>query len=248
MPRAPRNSVGGVVYHALNRAAGRRRIFRTPGDYAAFVACVAEAAAAVPGCRVLAWCVMPNHWHLVLWPRRDGELSAFVRRLTQTHARRHRSARNAVGDGPLYQGRYKSFPAEQDEHFLMLCRYVERSALRAGLCRRAADWQWGSARARSRGPADLRALLSEWPVDRPRHWVDLLNEPQPADQEQRVETSLARGRPLGDANWVTRTAARLGLTHTLRPPGRPRKQPVAERPKRGRNPKRGRIQSRSARQ
>src|SRR5207237_6182237 len=110
MPRHPRNSLGGVVYHLLNRGNGRRRVFFTAADYLAFFKALAEACRAVPGVRVLAWCVLPNHWHLVLWPTRDGELSAFVRRLKQTHAQRHRRAHDRVGYGSLYQGRSKSFP------------------------------------------------------------------------------------------------------------------------------------------
>jgi putative transposase len=230
MPRKPRNSLGGVVYHVLNRGNGRRRVFFNDKDYLAFLLALAEACRAVPGVRVLAWCVLPNHWHLVLWPRRDGELSAFVRRLTQTHAQRHRRAHDAVGYGALYQGRYKSFPVQpDDEHFLMLCRYVERNALRARLCRRAAEWRWGSAWAREHGDEELRALLAEWPVERPRHWERVLDEPQPGEQE-RVRQSVDRGSPLGDPTWAQRAAARMGLQHTLRRVGRPRKHPPKRKP------------------
>lgn len=235
MPRKPRNSLGGVVYHVLNRGNGRRKVFFTAGDYLAFLVALAEACRAVPGVRVLAWCVMPNHWHLVLWPTRDGELSAFVRRLTQTHAQRHRRFHDRVGYGALYQGRYKSFPVQGDDvYLLMLCRYVERNALRARLCRRAADWRWGSAWARSRGDDDLRALLSEWPVDRPHHWDEILNGPQPDEQEDAVRLSLRRGRPLGDEKWSRKAADRMGLAHTLRPVGRPPRQPGKPTATRGR--------------
>ena len=109
MPRPVRRSVGGVIYHVLNRAHGRRRLFRAEGDYVAFLTTLAEALRRFPGVRLLAYCVMPNHFHLVVWPTRDGELSAFVRWLTQTHVQRWHSAKNAVGDGALYQGRFKSF-------------------------------------------------------------------------------------------------------------------------------------------
>ena len=232
MPRKPRNSLGGVVYHVLNRGNARHRVFFTPADYVAFLVALLQASRAVSGVRVLAWCVMPNHWHLVLWPTRDGELSDFVRRLTQAHAQRHRRAHDRVGYGSLYQGRYKSFPVQPDDAFLMLCRYVERNALRAKLVRRAADWRWCSAWVRSGlrhrdVPDDLRGqleeLLADWPVNRPRNWDQTLNEPQPDEQEKLVQRSLKRGRPLGDEKWTVRTARRMGLNHTLRPPGRPPK-------------------------
>src|SRR5256885_13680123 len=112
MPRKARRSVGGIVYHVLNRANGRRTIFRRDGDYAAFLRALAEAKARVRGVRLLAWCAMPNHWHLVTWPTSDGELSEFMRRLTQAHAQRWRVAHGTVGHGALYQGRVQSFPLQ----------------------------------------------------------------------------------------------------------------------------------------
>ena len=109
MPRAARNAPGGLVYHALNRANGRLRLFKKDEDFLAFERVMKLAFERVP-IRVLAWCFMSNHWHLVLWPRHDGELTAFMRQLTLTHAQRWKHAHNAVGHGHLYQGRFKSFP------------------------------------------------------------------------------------------------------------------------------------------
>src|SRR5262249_41443245 len=116
---------------------GRFAIFQKQGDYTAFERILAEALEHVPGMRLVGYCLMPNHWHLVLWPRRDGELSDFAHWLTLTHTQRWRAHRHHVGLGHLYQGRFKSFPICQDEHFLHVCRYVERNAARAGLVRRA---------------------------------------------------------------------------------------------------------------
>ena len=82
--------------------------------------------------RLLAWCLMRNHWLFVVWPREEGEVTAHFRWLAHTHAMRWHVAHNTVGRGHLYQGRFKSFPVEEDEHFLTLCRYVERNALTAG--------------------------------------------------------------------------------------------------------------------
>jgi putative transposase len=117
MPRIARNSPGGLVYHVLNRANGRLRLFKKVEDFPAFERVLAQAHRRTP-IRILDWCLMSNHWHLVLWPRRDGELTAFMRWLTLTHTQRWKQAHAAVGDGHLYQGRFKSFPIEQDKHLL----------------------------------------------------------------------------------------------------------------------------------
>jgi putative transposase len=87
---------------------------------------------------------MPNHWHLLLWPRNDGELSEVMRWITVTHAQRWHAHRQSSGSEPVYQGRFKSFPVQTDEPFLMVARYVERNALRAKLVERAEEWQWSS--------------------------------------------------------------------------------------------------------
>jgi len=211
------------VYHVLNRAHSRRRLFFSDKDYLAFVKALVEAHKRFP-VEILALCIMPNHWHLVVRPRRDGQLSLFMRWLTQTHTQRWRHAKRTVGHGALYQGRYKSFIVQDDDHLLIVIRYVERNAKRAKLVDRAIDWPWGSAWIRSHGDDELKALLSDWPVDRPRNWNELLNHAQNAREEEAVRTSLKRNRPLGEEKWVERLAATLNLGHTFRPPGRPRKE------------------------
>src|SRR5258706_8667743 len=142
MSRMARRAPGGVVYHVLNRANGRQRLFAKADDFLAFGRVLRAAWERAP-IRILAWCVMPNHWHLVLWPKKDGELTAFMRWLTLTHAQRWKHAHDAVGHGHLYQGRFKSFPIEEDEHLLAVLRYVERNPLRAKLVRRAEAGRWG---------------------------------------------------------------------------------------------------------
>jgi len=112
MPRRLRVSSGGFAYHVLNRAVARERIFRTARDYEAFERVLREAKERLP-MRLLAWCVMPNHWHLVLWPRGDGDLSEFMRWLSVTHTQRWHAAHHTSGTGPLYQGRFKSFPIQR---------------------------------------------------------------------------------------------------------------------------------------
>ena len=142
MPRRPRVSTGGLAYHVLNRRVGRLRLFDKPGDYLAFEKILQQAHERT-GIRVAAYCLMPNHWHLLLWPRDDGELSEVMRWITVTHTQRWHAHRQTSGSGPVYQGRFKSFPVQSDEHFLTVARYVERNALRAKLVKRAEQWQWG---------------------------------------------------------------------------------------------------------
>ena len=222
MPRPPRVVDGGLVYHVLNRANARMTIFETDGDYQAFEEIIADARQRI-GTRLLAYCVMPNHWHLVVWPRVVGELSDFVGWLTLTHTQRWHAHRGSTGSGHVYQGRFKSFPIESDEHLFTVCRYVERNPLRAGLVRAAEDWRWGSLRRRVHGNAAQRALLSDWPSVLPRGWLRMVNEPQTAAELSAVREAVLRGRPYGGENWVHQTVARLGLEITLRPRGRPRK-------------------------
>jgi len=168
--------------------------------------------------------LMPNHFHLVLWPRKDGDLSRFMQWLAMTHTQRWHAYRHSVGHGHLYQSRFKSFPIQRDEHFLTVCRYVERNALRAKLAKRAEDWPWCSLACRIKKLEKAGLLLDDWPVDRPRGWRRTVNLPQCKQELERVRDSIRRGRPYGNEAWVRRTAAKLGLESTLRPIGRPKKQ------------------------
>ena len=111
------------------------QIFEKAGDYQAFERVLEETLQEVP-MRICAFCAMPGHWHMLCWPERDGDLATFMQRLTITHVRRWQEHRHFVGLGHVYQGRYKSFAVEEDEHFLAVARYVERNALRANLVAR----------------------------------------------------------------------------------------------------------------
>jgi putative transposase len=248
MPRRPRRCPGGLVYHVLNRAVARITLFRHDKDYAAFERTLAQAHAKFP-VDVLAWCVMPNHWHLVLRPPRghDQRLSHFMQWLTLAHAQRWRTSHHTVGYGPLYQGRFKAFPVQRDDaHLLTVLRYVERNPLRAGLVKRAQDWQWSSLRhrldtphgdedevtprAHPRSPGDTtmppRPPLAPWPIEQPAAaaWLALVNRPQTRAEEQALQQSIHRSRPFGDPRWQRNAAAALDLQSSLNPPGRPRTQ------------------------
>jgi putative transposase len=211
------------VYHVLNRAAGRAHLFRNDGDFEAFQRVILEAHQRHP-IRVLTYCVLSNHWHFVVWPEADSQVTAFFRWLAHTHAMRWRVAHRTVGYGHLYQGRFKSFPVQSDEHFLTVARYVERNAVTAGLAATAEQWRWSALWARRYGDAALKSLLSSWPVPRPANWTTRVNAPLSAKEQQRVQTSIARGQPFGDDDWVQTVVSQLKLEHTIRREGRPAKQ------------------------
>jgi putative transposase len=210
------------VYHVLNRANARMTIFEKAEDYAAFERVLEEAVQRTK-MRLLAYCVLPNHWHLVVWPEEDGALSRFVGWLTLTHTQRWHAHRHSTGSGHVYQGRFKSFPVQDDAHFFTVCRYVERNALRANLVRRAESWPWGSLHRWTQGHAKEKSLLAAWPLRRLANWVELVNTPQTEAELSALRRSVHRGCPFGEASWSDEMARRLGLESTLRPQGRPKK-------------------------
>ena len=217
-----RTAPGGFVYHVLNRANGKRRIFDHDRDYLAFEHLLAEVQERVP-MRILAWCVMPNHWHLLLWPQEDGDLSNYMRLLTLIHTQRRHAHRASAGTGHIYQGRFKSFVVQNDAHFLAVSRYVEANALSGNLVQRAEDWRWGSLWRVLRGKSDQPPHIHPWPVTRPSDWLEYVNQPADAAEANALRCSARRGAPYGDKAWATDVAERLGLQSTLRPRGRPAK-------------------------
>jgi putative transposase len=222
MGRVRRVDVGGRVYHAWNRANFRSRLFPTEAHYQDFLALIEESLHFVP-MRILAYSLMPNHWHLVLYPRADGDLSKFLQRITLTHTQRYHAQTRTAGAGHLYQGRYKSLPVETGPPLLTLVRYVERNAKRAGLVKKAEDWPWSSAYARLYGTEKQKQRLCRWPVAAPKHYVRWLNHPQAKEEVENIRYTLKRSRPYGSEAWVRKAVARFGLENTIRNPGRPPK-------------------------
>jgi putative transposase len=198
------------------------RLFLKEADFEAFERTIEKTLESRP-MRICGYCLLSNHWHFVLWPERDGDMGAFMQKLTITHVRNWQENRKRVGYGHLYQGRYKSFPVESDEHFYQVMRYVERNALRANLVARAQDWRWSSLWRRVHGTAEDRRWLSKWPLPQPRNWADMVNQPQTEAELEAIRRSVIRSQPYGNDEWVSKTAKQLGLESTLRSRGRPRK-------------------------
>jgi putative transposase len=217
MPRTARASRGGYCYHVINRGNGRAEVFHKDADYQAFVRLIGDACARLP-MRVLGYCLMPNHFHLVLWPHKDGDLSRWMQWLLTAHVRRYH--KHYASSGHVWQGRFKAFPIEEDDHLLTVLRYVERNPLRAELARRAEKWAWSSLAVWQ--SANVPPYLDAGPVRRPGNWLEYVHEPLTEAELERLRRSVNRGTPYGDADWAARTARRLGLEASLRPRGRPR--------------------------
>src|SRR5262249_2554201 len=149
------------------------------------------------GVRVLGYCLMGNHWHLVLWPRKGADLSRFVGWLCSTHVRRWREDRRSRGGGHWFQGGFKSFLGQECRDFLTVMRYVESNALRAGMVKRAENWAWSSLNG-ARGSSGVSVKLERWPVDRPRDWVRLVNGKWDKTVLEQLKISVARSRPFGE--------------------------------------------------
>ncbi len=216
-----RVAVGGVVYHVINRANGRAQIFSSDKDYQHFESLLLEGVALI-GMRILSYCIMPNHWHLVLYPKHDGDMSEFMRWVTTTHVRQRRTQTKSVGEGHLYQGTYKSFPIESDTHLLTVIRYVEQNPLRAKLVFKAEEWHWSSLYRRQRGNREDQKLLSILPTALPTNYLESVNTILDKSNLEQIRHSLIKGTPYGGDMWVEEMVNKYNLGSTLRNPGRPR--------------------------
>jgi putative transposase len=208
------------VYHVLNRANGRLRIFKKNGDFEAFEKILAEGLERVD-MRICGYCIMGNHWHLMLWPREDGDLTEYMRWISVTHSKRYHAAHGTTGMGHLYQGRFKSFPVQDDLHYLTALRYVEANPLRAKIVDDPRRYRWSSFLARF-GKVEKPFPIDPGPRPVPKNWPKLVAEVIEDRQQEKIQRSLARGVPFGELDWLTQTAEVLGLQSTLRPRGRPK--------------------------
>ena len=223
MPRTDRVDSGDEIYHVINRANARAKIFYQDADFLLFEGLLKSAKEEVVDVRILSYCIMSNHWHLVLYPKKDGDMSQFMRWLQVTHTRRWHVEKKSIGSGHLYQGRYKSFPVEADTYLLSLLRYVERNPLRAKMVQKAEDWRWSSLWIRENGTDEQKKLLTEWPIDVPDEYVKWVNEPQTVKEMEDINLCIRKNRPFGSDGWVDDVCKKFSLESTKRDSGRPRK-------------------------
>jgi putative transposase len=210
------------VFHVLNRSAKRARLFERAADFSAFEHLLSEGVDAY-SIALFAYCIMPNHWHLLLMPSTDGSLSRFMHWLTTTHSRRWQLGHDAEGHGAVYQGRFKSLPVGSDSHFVWVCRYVERNALRANLVDAAERWRWSSLWHRCHDTG--ARWLAPSPVVLPADWVDVVNTPQTDAELTAFRRAIHSGQPFGTPEWRNAIGRDVGLA--ARPRGRPRRTHTA---------------------
>jgi len=220
MGRVPRVDIGDEVYHVINRANARLQIFFRDEDYILFENILADGVEKY-GMRVLAYCIMPNHFHLVLQPVSDGDLQKFMQWLTVTHTQRWHAKNKSIGTGSLYQGRYKSFLIEKDDHLLTVIRYVERNPVRANLVKSVKNWKYSSLFKRLQNKN--KNFLSPWPIPEPKNYVSFVQQPITPTELESARCSVNRGKPFGKMTWVQGMIDKYKLDVTIRKRGRPRK-------------------------
>ena len=208
MPRPLRITPPGIPFHVLNRGNEKRQLFRRGRDYDAFVRLLEESAARFDVV-YLAYCLMPNHWHLVVVGRTDRAISDALQWVTCCHACDLRRCEGTVGQGHVYQSRFHGFGIGSNYHLLNVIRYVEANACRAGLVERAEEWRWSSLWDR---PRQSTRVLSALPCDLPDDWSDVVNTRVSPRLTQRLLESIQHNRPYGPSRWVKRLSTQLRPT------------------------------------
>jgi putative transposase len=219
MPRTARRLVAGGHYHVINRGNNRSQVFESPGEYGAFLRLIAQAQTRI-SLSILAACLMPNHFHLVVSQASRTDISRWMHWLLTTHTHHHHLRRGS--SGRVWQGRFKAFAIERDDHLLTVMRYVERNSLRAGLVTRAENWPWGSLAWR-RAPR-VRSVLSAPPVTLPTDWPEWVNAPQTTEELAALRNCVNGQKPFGSDAWVDDQSRQPGFIGPIRRRGRPRKQ------------------------
>jgi putative transposase len=221
MPRIARGLADGLIYHIINRGNGKQEVFHKDADYISFIDLIKKAKARHP-IEILAYCLMPNHFHLVLSPNGSysSSLSEFMQWLMTSHVRRYHA--HYETSGHIWQGRFKSFIVQEDNHLITVLRYVEGNPVKAGLVSTAKDWKWSSHKETiGEMPADI---LDKTPISLPKNWSKFVDESIIKQELEKLNICVNRQSPYGTTQWQEQICTNLALESTLRPRGRPRKE------------------------
>ena len=188
MSRFSRNLPAGSIVHVVNRGNDKRPLFARAREFEEFLRLVAWAKSLCP-VRIVAYCIMSNHWHFVFWVEVEWDVSAFLHRLTTTHAKRWRRKTGTIGQGHVYQDRFKASEIFSERYYFNCLRYVEQNALNAGLVRSAREWRWSSLAERL---GNGRGILGPDPAGLPIEWAELVDRPLPECDVDEIRSSLRR--------------------------------------------------------
>lgn len=219
MPRIARGLGDCCIYHVLNRGNGQSEVFHGSSDYETFLEIVKEAKDRY-AVNVLAYCLMPNHFHMAVKPEKGEHLSKWMQWIMTSHVRKYH--RYYGSNGHVWQGRYKSFLIQRDNHLLTVLRYIEGNPVRAGIVDSAKDWRWSSHRE-NLGIARM-ILVNELPLKLPNEWDTCVDNPLTENEVERLRKCVNRQAPYGESVWQRGVCAALGLESTMRQRGRPRKR------------------------
>jgi putative transposase len=228
MGRPPRPIENGLVYHALNRGNNCADVFADEEDRSAFLESLAKTKDRYPF-QLFGYCLMRNHFHLLLRPDDGQSISRILQSLTVAHTWRYHKRRRTSGH--VWQGRFKSPVIQDDSHLLVVLRYIEANPLRAKIVADPSDYPWSSFPCHGLGHDDpLVSPFPEWnelgksEAERRKRWRTKVRGHQSDAELAAIRNSWRSGLPLGDPQWTEQMAAQLNIPLVPRPRGRPRKE------------------------
>lgn len=214
MPRIARALTDNACYHLINRGNGRQQVFHKDGDYRAFIDLM-QTTREKFAVRLHAWCLMPNHFHLLVQPEQADQLNKMMQWLMTSHVRRYHQHYGTSGH--VWQGRYKSFIVQDNDHLLTVARYIEANPVRAGLSESAAQWLWSSHAVR--GTESDGVHLDIFPIPLPENWSSYVDTPITDAEIEKLRNSVNRQTPFGKDDWRDDLCGKMGLESTVRSRG-----------------------------
>jgi putative transposase len=219
MPRAARNVIDGFFYHVLNRGNDKQTIFHKDKDFEAFLELMKKAKELFP-VDVLAYCLMPNHYHFLVSPPLAENLSKWAHWFTSVHVAHYHN--HYKTSGHIWQGRFKTFLVQGDDHFISVLRYVEGNPVRASLVNSAHEWPWSSHKFRI--GLNTSSLVDQLPLPLPPDWGKFVNQTMKPDELNEMRKCIAHSLPFGNEEWKQKLSGQYGIKCYRKKAGRPKKQ------------------------
>lgn len=218
MPRIARGLADNQIYHIINRGNRRESVYHDKYDYERFLKLLFDSKEKY-NIKIYAYCLMPNHFHLVIYTKYSESLSKAMHWISSSYVRYYNKRYKISGH--LWQGRYKSFIVQKESYLLTLLKYVEVNPKRAKIVKRCEDYKYSSAYNRINNIED--ELINIPPIDLPVNWDKYINDEESKIDIDYIRNSIERQSPLGEELWQVNIAKKYGLESTLNSRGRPRK-------------------------